>query len=1113
MTWTTGIPRQTRGLSAVLALALAVTGVGLADAATAPAAEAAAPATFNPFAIGGGFTVYARENGLLKNQETEGSIAVGDTATVQGSSGTYSIIHVAAGTGDYTLPTVDGDPTRFLTGAYDTASTGILAITSAGTSDPTLFGDLKLVDRESPFEPFARADWVRLNTNPSNVDQTPLIDATHQQYPASTIAPAGGSGGGSIYTADTSPTAVADYVEANAEASWADAAACLADLPTTAAEVTVDTSASAPPDRVVLNPLSADQVNVLDYSTLPASTRLLQFSPGPTPGVANPLVIQVPAGTTTVNGLTIDPQGQYSPYLFWDLSALTGSVDVVAPSGGSSRMDGSVYAPEADVTVTAAPLDGQVIGRNVTIAGGEVHSYLFAGTIACGDVAEPGTFQMQKALDGIGADELPAGTVFTVDYVATLPDGSVEENSLDLPADGEVVPAGLDFPAGTVVSFTELDPPTVPGWDWGTATISPASITIASPPTPTPTVTVTNTATEQTGTVSVRKAVVDGDGEPVPGATGTITADWDASDGQSGTVSFPVDGTPVALTDAEGDPAQLPVGTTVTFSNEDLSQATVPPGYDWSGAGWDPSDTITIDDTTDDVVTLSNLVAPEGTARIIGVAKTVGSDAETGFDYSVTYSTDVDPTPVVRDLRIGIPIVLDVDPAATTLTIAESVPTVDGVAVDPSQWAEPTITIGGQSSQVPFGTPITVDPLPASGIIGIGIDNALLQGTFTLQKAFSNTVFDPDRGRSTFGFMVGWTATTPDGEVTTGTVRIPANGAPVSPTDAAGDALTFPYGTTITYAELSQPNIPGVEWGTPAYSPTSLTIGDDGNAIVAATVTNTASWRTGTFLVRKQLVGIDPALLGADASFTVDYTGRTLLGETVSGSFTLPADGTPAGPAIDYPVGTVLLLSEATPDPAALPPGFAWAGTSWSPSSYVVIRDRVTPTELVVTNSVEQLTRYTVTKTVDGAGAGAVPADTVYPLNWWLNYSPQPAVPLTANETVTSPYFPVGSIVEVQEGALPTIAGVDWGTPTWTANGVQVSPEPNGRVVLPAASVGSTGTVAIVLANHADTTPLPNTGGTWSPAVTYTGMGALLLGLALLLRRRPRRTAGGRARA
>ncbi|HYP73727.1 MAG TPA: collagen-binding domain-containing protein, partial [Microbacterium sp.] len=500
-------PRPSRLLAGITAVALAATGLVAGSIATAPAAQAAPPATLNPFSLSGGFTVYARENALLQNQETEGSIAVGGTATVQGSSGTYSIIHVSAGTADYTLPTVDGDPTRFLTGAYATASTGILAITSAGTSVPSLQGDLKLVDRTGPFRPFARADWIRLNTNPSNVDQTPLIDATHQQYPAGATPPTGTTGGGSIYTANTGATAVADYVEANADASWTDTDACLADLPTTGVPATVNTSASAPPDRVVLNPLSADQVNVLDYAALPTGTKLLQFSSGPTPGVANPLVIRVPAGTTAVNGLTIDPQGQYSPYLLWDLSEVTGPVTVTAPSGGGTRMDGSIYAPNADLTVTASPLDGQILGQNVTVRGGEVHSFLFAGDIACQPLDDPGTFEVAKALQGITAGDLPVGTVFTVDYTATLPDGAVEVGSLDLPADGTVVPAGVEFPPGTVVTFDEVAPPTVPDWSWGTPSISPESITIASGATAT--VTVTNAATSQLGTVTLQKRVVD----------------------------------------------------------------------------------------------------------------------------------------------------------------------------------------------------------------------------------------------------------------------------------------------------------------------------------------------------------------------------------------------------------------------------------------------------------------------------------------------------------------------------------------------------------------------------------------------------------------------------
>jgi len=125
-----GRPHLRRVIAGITATLLAATGVVVAGAIAAPPAAAAYPESVNPFAIAGGFTVYARENGLLQNQETEGSIAVGGTATVQGSSGQYTIIHVSAGTGDYEIPTVDGDPTRFLVGRYSTASTGILAITS-----------------------------------------------------------------------------------------------------------------------------------------------------------------------------------------------------------------------------------------------------------------------------------------------------------------------------------------------------------------------------------------------------------------------------------------------------------------------------------------------------------------------------------------------------------------------------------------------------------------------------------------------------------------------------------------------------------------------------------------------------------------------------------------------------------------------------------------------------------------------------------------------------------------------------------------------------------------------------------------------------------------------
>ena len=206
-------PRLRRWIAGVAATLLATTGAVTAGIAQPAPAQAAYPETVNPFAIAGGFTVYAREDALLQNQETEGSIAVGGTATV--APRREPTRDGSAGTGDYDLPTVDGDPTRFLVGEYSTASTGILAITSAGTSDPALWGDLKMVDRDGGVQAFARADWLRLNQNPANPDQTPLIDSTHQQYPEDAAPPSGAAGNNSIFTANTSATAVADYVEAN----------------------------------------------------------------------------------------------------------------------------------------------------------------------------------------------------------------------------------------------------------------------------------------------------------------------------------------------------------------------------------------------------------------------------------------------------------------------------------------------------------------------------------------------------------------------------------------------------------------------------------------------------------------------------------------------------------------------------------------------------------------------------------------------------------------------------------------------------------------------------------------------------------------------------------
>src|SRR5690606_38942101 len=101
------------------AFGLAVAMVAAGSVVLMPPAQAAVT-TINPFAGGEGFTVVALGDAELGNGEIEGSIAV--TGTISAAKENYPIRHQAAGSGDYTIPVVDGMPTRVLAGAFGGAA-------------------------------------------------------------------------------------------------------------------------------------------------------------------------------------------------------------------------------------------------------------------------------------------------------------------------------------------------------------------------------------------------------------------------------------------------------------------------------------------------------------------------------------------------------------------------------------------------------------------------------------------------------------------------------------------------------------------------------------------------------------------------------------------------------------------------------------------------------------------------------------------------------------------------------------------------------------------------------------------------------------------------------
>ncbi|MFE6963503.1 collagen-binding domain-containing protein [Agromyces sp. NPDC057679] len=425
--------------------------VGFGEVSTA---HAATPESFNPFVAAGGYSIYARGDADLGGSETEGAVAVGGTFSVRAGS-TYPVIHFTAGTADYEIPTVDGDPTRLLIGSYDASSDGRVQISNAGSGgDPARDGILKVVDGDPAFGYFERGGFTRYRLSAAGADDPPLIDVAALPFVSAAESEA---------AITTELPAVADYVEADMTWTYDEAAQCLADVADPANGLAAfPTILEESGGRLVLTGVATDRPNVVTYEDRGAIQ--VQFEPFVQLGPTNPLIVRVPAGTTVIKA-PFGAEGATKNYIFYDLSAVTGAVTIES-AVGEGRIDGSIYAPNVDLTVGGSPLDGQVISDDLatSLGSGETHAYFFKGEVPCATTPGSSTFTIEKTLSGAAAGLVPDGTVFVVDYVR---DG-VDAGSLVIPFGQTVVIA--DLPPGTVIALTEVEYPDIDGVVWGTPT-------------------------------------------------------------------------------------------------------------------------------------------------------------------------------------------------------------------------------------------------------------------------------------------------------------------------------------------------------------------------------------------------------------------------------------------------------------------------------------------------------------------------------------------------------------------------------------------------------------------------------------------------------------------
>ncbi len=327
-----------------------------------------------PIGSADGFTVRSLEGMTLGNSEAEGSIAVGGVLTTAGQND-YPLRHKLAGYGNYSLPTIDGDPTRLLVQQW--SGTGRIVQIMNTSPSGTVRGYLKLSTWSVPSDDV----FGQLKRDGAGGTGFARAGASNQE------------------AALQSWSQLWDGTGASAKAAQAANAYFPDDL---GAELLAGVYADG--RHVQALSTSGERTLVLDASTTNwiamgelGRTGKIRLDDGLNAGVdeeeggrpfaKTALYVKVSdadidGGVLSVPSLVARQQAQY---LLFDLSGVTvrGPISIVADNGG--KLGGAIYAPEQAVLMERGTFEGQVIARSYknTAAGDEIHTLLFQATVPC----------------------------------------------------------------------------------------------------------------------------------------------------------------------------------------------------------------------------------------------------------------------------------------------------------------------------------------------------------------------------------------------------------------------------------------------------------------------------------------------------------------------------------------------------------------------------------------------------------------------------------------------------------------------------------------------------------------------------------------------------------
>lgn len=302
----------------------------------------------------------------------------------------------------------------------------------------------------------------------------------------------------------------------------------------------------------------------------------------------------------------------------------------------------------------------------------------------------------------------------------------------------------------------------------------------------------------------------------------------------------------------------------------------------------------------------------------------------------------------------------------------------------------------------------------------------------------------------------------------------------------------LPIGAVVTFSESRPADDDLLTWGSPVFSPETITVTADHVGSPAEVVlTNSVERTVGTFSLSKTVTGEQATNPEVPDAVTVTATWDDN-GTPMEKNLTLPTDGTPVEFGEKLLIGTEVTLTET---PLVDGSSIAWASPAWSgdgvtidgTSAIVTISRDAAATVNLENHAATSEAGLQLIKGVAGEASGEVDPETEFPVvaTWTDADGVEQSRELNINSltpTSLGETLPAGTVVTITEGEHPQIDTVVWGS--ITINGTDVTDNGDGSAQV------------VISDQEGDTTLVTVTNeATWAPgtfSVTKNVSGVLL---------------------